>query len=153
MCQGCDARELDDAPAARGRPHPAGPAVTAAGAVSGCLAIAAADPATPGGPIPVCPTKALFGVPCPICGTARAIAALVHGDPAAALRYNALAVAAIGLAIWAWAAWAAAAAGARPFTWTGSARAWWAIGAAVAAWAVVRLLPFGPFAALGAWVL
>lgn len=43
----------------------AGPLLVAAGAVCGCAALAVADPTTPGGPTPVCPTKALLGITCP----------------------------------------------------------------------------------------
>ena len=35
-----------------------------------------------------CPFAASFGIPCPACGSTRAIWALVHGDGAAVLRGN-----------------------------------------------------------------
>jgi hypothetical protein len=44
---------------------------------------------------PVCPVHAATGLFCPGCGTGRALHALVHGDLAAALRLNVLAVATV----------------------------------------------------------
>ena len=40
--------------------------------------------------IPLCPSAALLGIPCPGCGLTRATLALVHGDFAAALRFHPL---------------------------------------------------------------
>lgn len=54
-----------------------------------------ADPTTPGGALPTCPTKALFHIDCPGCGSLRAIYSLMHGDIGAALHYNAVGVLAI----------------------------------------------------------
>lgn len=42
---------------------------------------------------PKCPFKVLTGLQCPGCGSQRAIHALLHGDIAAAWRFNALLVA------------------------------------------------------------
>jgi len=39
---------------------------------------------------PLCPTAALFGVPCPGCGLTRATLALLHGDVGAALHLHPL---------------------------------------------------------------
>ena len=45
------------------------------------------------GAVPVqCPFKAVFGVDCPGCGGSRMIGALLRGDPAAALGFNAFAL-------------------------------------------------------------
>ena len=41
---------------------------------------------------PKCPVHLIFGIPCPGCGSQRAIHALLHRDLAMAFRYNALAV-------------------------------------------------------------
>lgn len=38
--------------------------------------------------IPRCPSKIITGFDCPGCGTQRALYALLHGDLAAAVRYN-----------------------------------------------------------------
>ena len=58
------------------------------------LVLAFVDPRT--APFaPVCPVHATTGLFCPGCGTGRALHALVHGDLAAALRLNVLAVATV----------------------------------------------------------
>lgn len=44
---------------------------------------------------PRCPFRLVTGLFCPGCGTGRALHAIVHGDLAAAVRLNVLAVAAI----------------------------------------------------------
>lgn len=127
--------------AGRGRPHPAAPAAAAAAALAGCAALAAADPETPGGPVPACPTRALLGVDCPVCGTARMLQALARADLPAALGYNALGVVAAALAGWAWLAWLLRALGrpaAGPARIPGLGRI--AV-AALIAWTVLRLIP------------
>src|SRR5476651_2289426 len=48
-------------------------------------------PPTQYGFYPPCPIHLLFGIDCPGCGTTRAIAALLHGHVAQALRLNAFA--------------------------------------------------------------
>jgi hypothetical protein len=40
--------------------------------------------------VPLCPSAALLGIPCPGCGLTRATLALFHGDFAAALRFHPL---------------------------------------------------------------
>lgn len=40
--------------------------------------------------MPRCPSKMLTGLDCPGCGSQRALHALLHGDLAASLRFNAL---------------------------------------------------------------
>ena len=84
---------------------PAGPVLAVCGAVCGCFVLNWADPTTPGGPTPLCPTKALFGIDCPGCGTARALYSLTHLDVSAAVRYNILAVVAVILVGWSWCVW------------------------------------------------
>lgn len=46
---------------------------------------------------PPCPIRSLLHIQCPGCGTTRAMAALLHGDLAEALRLNALSVCAVPL--------------------------------------------------------
>lgn len=126
--------------------QPLGVAALAVGAGS---VIWLADPTTPGGLLPICPTKALFGIDCPGCGSLRMLYALMHGDVASALRYNALGVVAVVLLLIAFATWTYGKAVGR------SIRGWqhWRWSPAVAlvvtvAWFVVRNLNFGPFPAL-----
>nr|WP_255549561.1 DUF2752 domain-containing protein [Corynebacterium sp. TAE3-ERU12] len=110
--------------------------------------VAAANPQQPGGPIPVCPSKALLGVNCPICGCSRMVQALVQGDFVAAAQFNALGVAAVVFLIWAWLVWGAASVGVvaprylRPPR-LGPWVVWVLIG-----WTVIRLIPLAPVSAL-----
>jgi hypothetical protein len=62
--------------------------VLALGVAAGSY-IYAVDPNQPGG-YPLCPTRAVFGVDCPGCGSLRAIHALLHGDVGRALDHNLL---------------------------------------------------------------
>ena len=66
----------------------AAPAALAAAAAGGCAAIWFADPTTPGGVLPVCPTKALLGIDCPGCGGLRATHAFTKGNIAGAFRFH-----------------------------------------------------------------
>jgi hypothetical protein len=77
------------------------PLVVAASATLACAAIWAGDPTTPGGPLPICPTKALLGIDCPGCGSLRMLYSLMHGNVLVAARFNALALAAVVLLVWA----------------------------------------------------
>lgn len=114
-----------------------------------CAAVWWADPTTPGGLLPVCPTKLLLGIDCPGCGTLRMVYSLLHGDLLAAAKFNALALAATVLVGWAYAAWTyGRVTGRRVWRWQ---RHRWAATVTlvlVSAWFVVRILPFGPFPAL-----
>lgn len=127
----------------------AAPAAVAAGAAAACAVVWWADPTTPGGPIPVCPTKLLFGIDCPGCGTLRMLYSLLHGNVAAAVKFNALALVALVALAGVYAAWVYGRVVGR------QVRSWpnyrWAAPVAlllVSAWAVLRNLPFGPFPAL-----
>lgn len=72
-----------------------GRALLALGAFAAVLAVlAVVDPRTAWF-APRCPFRFVTGLFCPGCGTGRALHALVHGDLAAAVRLNVLAVAAI----------------------------------------------------------
>ena len=125
------------------------PLVVAASATLMCAAIWVGDPTTPNGPLPVCPTKALLGIDCPGCGCARMLYSLMHGNLAAAARFNALALAALVLLVWAYLAWTyGRVAGRRIRSW--QHRRWSAAVtlALVVAWFVVRNIPVAPFNAL-----
>jgi hypothetical protein len=125
------------------------PLAVCAAAGACCAVVLWADPTTPGGPIPVCPTKALFGVDCPGCGALRALYSLLHGDLPSAIHYNAISVVFILLCGWSLAAWAAG-------RWRGRwVRSWqhlrWSpvvAGVVLGLWFVVRNLPFVPFPGL-----
>ncbi|MCP2252674.1 Protein of unknown function (DUF2752) [Prauserella aidingensis] len=125
------------------------PAAVAALVVGASCAVLWAEPTTPGGPIPVCPTKALFGVVCPGCGALRMLSSLLQGDVGAAVRYNAVALVASGLLLWSLVAWTAG-------RWRGSrVRSWQDLrfapvtaGVVIALWLVVRNIPVSPFSAL-----
>lgn len=116
----------------------------------GALCVHMANPTVPGGAIPTCPSKALFGVCCPGCGTSRMIYSLTNGDIAAAIHYNAVALAFLVVLAWTWVAWVA----------RDNGKQWAGIGqwkhaasvtlAIVVVWGVIRNLPFEPFASL--WV-
>lgn len=124
----------------------AGPAVVVGLAGIGCAGIWFGDPTTPGGPLPVCPTKLLFGIDCPGCGSLRAIYSLMHGDLGAAIHYNAVGVACMGLLVWAFGAYCVG-------LWRGRrVRSWqhqrWAaviLLIVVVAWFVIRNIPVYPF--------
>ncbi|WP_225822476.1 DUF2752 domain-containing protein [Streptomyces naphthomycinicus] len=112
-------------------------------AVAGALAyVGAVDPNEPGH-YPVCPLYALTGLYCPGCGGLRSAHAVVHGDLAAALRDNALGVAAgAGFAVL-WTVWVVRAARGRPpRTGPGPAHLW-AAGVVLLLFTIVRNLPFG----------
>ncbi|NMO04438.1 DUF2752 domain-containing protein [Gordonia sp. TBRC 11910] len=127
----------------------AGPAVVVGLATVGCVGIWFADPTTPGGPAPVCPTKLLFGIDCPGCGSLRAIYSLLHGDLGAAIRYNAVGVVCMALLLWAFGAYCIG-------LWRGRrVRSWqhqrWAAVTflvMIGVWFVIRNIPVYPFSVL-----
>lgn len=110
--------------------------------------IAAADPETPGGIIPVCPTKALCGFNCPGCGSMRAISSLMQGRFLDALHYNALALIALLFLFWAWLVWAAKPWGVRLPHWKNYRYASVITGVVIALWFIIRLIPIEPFLSL-----
>ena len=125
------------------------PLMVAASTTLVCAATWVADPTTPGGPLPVCPTKALLGIDCPGCGSARMLYSLMHGHLAAAARFNALGLVALVLLVWTYAAWTyRRVTGRRIRGW--QHRRWSAMVTMllVAAWFVVRNIPFPPFSGL-----
>ncbi|KAA1251189.1 DUF2752 domain-containing protein [Mycobacterium simiae] len=125
------------------------PLLVAASATLACAAIWVGDPTTPGGPLPVCPTKALLGIDCPGCGSLRMLYSLMHGNVLAAARFNALGLVAVVLLVWAYAVWTyGRLVGRRTRGWQ---RNRWAAAVTlslVLVWFVVRNLPIAPFNAL-----
>jgi hypothetical protein len=125
------------------------PLAVAAAAAVVCAFVWLADPTTAGGLIPVCPTKLLLGIDCPGCGSSRMLYSLLHGHLMAAVRFNALALVALVLLVWAYVAWVyGRVVGRRIWSWPHHRWAAPVTLALVVAWSVVRNLPFGPFAAL-----
>ena len=131
------------------RPQLGAPVGVALAAGLLCGAVWMGDPTTPGGPLPVCPTKALLGIDCPGCGSLRMLYSLLHGDVPAAVRYNALGFVAVLLLLWAFGTWTyGRIVGRKIVSWQHHR---WAAAVAlvlVSVWFVVRNLPFAPFTGL-----
>jgi hypothetical protein len=126
-----------------------GPLLVAASTSLVCAAIWVGDPTTPNGPLPTCPTKALLGIDCPGCGSMRMLYSVLHGDVLAAARFNALGLAALVLLVWAYLAWTyGRVTGKRIRSWQQGRWSATVTLVLVAAWFVVRNLPFAPFTAL-----
>lgn len=129
--------------------RPGAPLVVAAAAGLACAAIWIGDPTTPGGPLPMCPTKALLHIDCPGCGSMRMLYSLMHGDVVAAVHYNALGLVAVALLAWASLAWTyGRISGRRVRSWQHHRWTPAATLTLVSVWFVVRNLPFAPFTAL-----
>ncbi|MEV7339698.1 DUF2752 domain-containing protein [Streptomyces sp. NPDC093544] len=112
-------------------------------AVVGAFAyVGAVDPNQPGH-YPVCPLLRLTGVYCPGCGGLRSAHAFVHGDFAAALTDNALAVVAfVGFAV-VWTVWVVRSVRGRPARIELGRLHLWTIGTLLLVFTVVRNLPLG----------
>ncbi|MEE6178641.1 DUF2752 domain-containing protein [Mycobacterium sp. 050134] len=127
----------------------AAPLAVAASTTLVCAAVWVGDPTTPNGPLPVCPTKALLGIDCPGCGSMRMLYSLMHGNLAAAARFNALGLAALVLLVWAYLAWTyGRVTGRRIRGWQHQRWSAAVVLGLVVIWFVVRNLPFVPFSAL-----
>jgi hypothetical protein len=125
------------------------PLLVAASAACVCAAVWVADPTTPGGPLPVCPTKALLGIDCPGCGSLRMLYSLMHGNLLAAARFNALGLVAVVLLVWAYLAWTSGhVAGRRIRSWQHLRWSAAVTLSLVVVWFVLRNIPFPPFSAL-----
>jgi Protein of unknown function (DUF2752) len=125
------------------------PLLVAASTILVCAATWVSDPTTPGGPLPVCPTKALLGIDCPGCGSARMLYSLMHGNVMAAARFNALGLVALVPLVWAYVTWTyGRLTGRRIRGWQHQRWAAMVTLLLVAAWFVVRNIPFAPFDAL-----
>jgi hypothetical protein len=125
------------------------PLMVAASAILVCAATWVGDPTTPGGPLPVCPTKALLGIDCPGCGSLRMLYSLLHGNVMAAARFNAVGLVAVVLLVWAYLVWTyGRISGRRLRSW--QHQRWSAMVAlsVVVVWFVVRNIPFAPFSGL-----
>jgi hypothetical protein len=126
-----------------------GPLLVGALAAGACAVIWVGDPTTPGGFLPVSPTKALLGIDCPGCGTLRMIYSLLHADFLSAVRFNALAVVAAAFLFIAYVVWTYGRVVGRKISgWQHHRWAATVTMALVTTWFVVRNLPFEPFTAL-----
>jgi hypothetical protein len=136
-------------PVRQQRFHPAvAPLGVAAAGVCGCFLLTLADPTTPGGPTPLCPTKAIFGIDCPGCGSARMIYSLCHLDISAAISYNAVAFVGLLLLMWSWVVWLGKAFGKRLPNWQDWRYSSITVGVVIVVWGIIRVLPFEPFRSL-----
>ncbi|WP_342663125.1 DUF2752 domain-containing protein [Gordonia shandongensis] len=108
-----------------------------------------ADPTTPGGVLPTCPTKSLLHIDCPGCGSLRMMYSLMHGDFGSAVHFNAVGVVAMFFVAAAFVTYTVG-------LWTGRRiRNWqhWRYApmvllAITLAWFVVRNIPIEPFSNL-----
>lgn len=127
----------------------AAPAGVAALSMCVCAAVVWADPTTPGGPIPPCPTRALFGIWCPGCGSSRMLYSLLHLDIPSAIRYNAVGVLAVLVLLWSFAVWSVGRVRDRRYAQWHKWR--WApqvVLVIVLCWFVIRNIPMEPFSSL-----
>jgi len=97
-------------------------------------------------PLPPCPVRALTGLPCPGCGAARSISALLDGDLLAAIDHNVLVPVALVVISWSAVVAVSRRAGRRwrdPLSWRGASVV---TAATIGAFWLLRLLPWGPTA-------
>ena len=92
-------------PAPTRRQRLALPVGLGAATVCGCVAVAAFDPGDDG--VPLCWSRAVFGVDCPFCGGLRATNALLRGQFGAALDHNVVLAVALPVAVLMWVWWMA----------------------------------------------
>jgi hypothetical protein len=112
-------------------------------AVAGAFAyVGTVDPNEPGH-YPACPLLRFTGIYCPGCGGLRSAHAVVHGDLAAALQANALAVAGYLICAVLWTVWVVRAARGRPMRIELGPVHLWSAGTLLLVFTVVRNLPFG----------
>ncbi|WP_381804925.1 DUF2752 domain-containing protein [Streptomyces niveus] len=129
------------APATRARRLLA-PLGTLTGVVAAFTYVGLVDP-NESGHYPVCPLLSMTGLYCPGCGGLRSAHAVAHGDLAAALGANALAV--VGYAVFAvvWLVWLIHVARGTRLRVSVPPFMGWAVGAVILVFTVVRNVPFG----------
>ncbi|MFD4546808.1 DUF2752 domain-containing protein [Streptomyces sp. NPDC058466] len=118
------------------------PGALLASVVGAFAYVGAVDPNQPGH-YPVCPLLRFAGVYCPGCGGLRGAHALVHGDFAAALTDNALAVAGYLVFAVVWTVWVVRSVRGRPTRLDLGPVHLWSVGALALVFTIVRNLPFG----------
>lgn len=123
------------------------PAVVGAVAVAGAVLLHLRDPHQAGS-YGTCPFSAVTGLPCPGCGSLRAVNDLTDGDVVAAAGSNLLAVLLVAALAAAWLVWVVTITTGRPWRLPTPTAAWgWGLLALVVAFGVVRNLP------VGAWLM
>jgi hypothetical protein len=123
------------------------PALVGVAAVGACTVAGLTDSGDTW--LPACPWKSATGLDCPGCGMTRGLRALVQGHPGLAVDNNLLLVLALPVLLLGWGVWMARSAGLtdRRIVTVDNARHWsTAIMLSLAAFWVLRLLPFEPFA-------
>lgn len=126
-----------------------GPGAVLVGVAGAATAIWFADPTTPGGVLPTCPTKSLFHLNCPGCGSLRAIYSLMHGDVGAALHYNAVGVIALVLLAFTFVTYTIGLwTGRRLWNWQTLRYAPAVVLGVTLVWFVIRNIPIEPFSSL-----
>ncbi|MDN3296785.1 DUF2752 domain-containing protein [Streptomyces ficellus] len=120
----------------------AAPLGTLAAVAAAFAYVGTVDPNEPGH-YPVCPLLRLTGILCPGCGGLRSAHAFIHGDLTTALGANAFAVVGYGVFAVAMVFWLVRAIRGLPVRLTVPPVWWWAVGALLAVFTVVRNLPFG----------
>lgn len=126
-----------------------GPSVVLVGVAAVAAGVWFANPLTPGGIIPPCPTNTLLHINCPGCGLSRAIDSLIHGDIVGALHFNAVGIALIVLAVAAYINYLVGQWRSRPTRNVFTHRFFpIAVVAVLVGWFIVRNIPLAPFSAL-----
>ncbi|MFF3175320.1 DUF2752 domain-containing protein [Streptomyces sp. NPDC057900] len=120
----------------------AAPAGAMAGVLGAFVLVGSVDPNEPGH-YPVCPLLRLTGIYCPGCGGLRSAYAVAHGDLGTAFGSNAPAVIGYGIFAVVWVLWMVRAATGKPARFAPRPVHWWAVGAVLLIFTVVRNLPFG----------
>jgi len=89
------------------------PLATGAALAFGSALIAVADPSDTG--TPICWSRSVFGIDCPLCGGLRATNAMVRGDWFAAADHNVLVAVVLPVLALLWAVWMVQSLRDRPF--------------------------------------
>lgn len=100
------------------------PLIAGAAAACGCVAIALVNPTDSG--VPVCWSRAVLGVDCPLCGGLRSTNSLMRGRFLEAADHNVLVAIALPIVAIVWVVWVVMAIADRPFSIPKIPR--WAIG-------------------------
>ena len=113
------------------------PLIAGAAAACGCVAIALVNPTDTG--VPVCWSRAILGVDCPLCGGLRATNALMRGRFLEAADHNVLVAVALPVVAVVWVLFVVTAVAGRPFRIPKIPRwAIWVLAVLVASFTVLR---------------